>query len=124
MSQADDLYTGDFDGFVSRRNALAKQLKADGDSDGADAVKALKKPSRGAWAINQVSAGKTKIRKDLLAAGAALRKAKGRDAVRKATEQERDAIDEARDAAQAIATKDGAKLSPAALEKVRETLHA
>ena len=73
MAQPDELYVGDFEGFVSRRDELAKGLRADGDSEAANRVRARKKPSRPAWAINQVSAGQPKLRDALLAAGAALR---------------------------------------------------
>lgn len=105
-SEERDLYVGDFDGFVARRNELAKHLRADGDPDEADRVKALRKPSRVAWAINQVSAEK-KQRDELLEAGAALRqaqeqllggKADGAD-LRKAGEREQAAVDMTLDAA-------------------------
>jgi hypothetical protein len=47
-----DLYRAPLDEFVSRRDALAKELRAAGDREGAAAIKALKKPSRAAWALN------------------------------------------------------------------------
>jgi len=43
---------GPFDTFVQRRDALAKQLRASKDAAGAAAVKALRKPSRIAWALD------------------------------------------------------------------------
>jgi hypothetical protein len=49
----DELYAAPFDEFVTRRDALAKQLRADGDRDAASEVKQLRKPSRAAWAVNQ-----------------------------------------------------------------------
>ena len=128
----DELYVGGFDDFVARRNELAKELRAKGDPEAADRVKALKKPSRGAWAINQVSAGEPKLRDALLAAGARLREAQeqlvageGDSAgLRDAGELERAAVGSALDAARAVCENAGAKLSPAALERVRKTLHA
>ena len=128
----DGLYAGDFDDFVTRRNELAKELRAEGDSDGADRVRALKKPSRGAWAINRVSADEPKLRDALLEAGAALRKAQekvvagsgDRAELREAGEREKAAVSTALDAAGAVSEKAGAKLSPAALERVSKTLHA
>ena len=127
-----DLYVGDFDDFVARRNALAKELRAGGDTEAAARVRALKKPSRGAWAVNQVSAGQAKLRDELLGAGAKLRKAQERlvagkgdtAALREAAQLEKAAVDAALDAACAVCEDAGAKLSPAALERVRKTLHA
>jgi hypothetical protein len=47
-----DLYRGPLGDFVSRRDLLAKELRSSGELDSAAAVKALKKPSRTAWALN------------------------------------------------------------------------
>jgi hypothetical protein len=51
----DDLYAADLSGFTRQRDDLVKQLKKDGDKDGAAAVKQLRKPSTVAWAVNQVA---------------------------------------------------------------------
>ncbi len=51
----DDLFVGELGDFVRRRDELAKQLKKDGDKEAAGAVKALRKPSAVAWAINHVA---------------------------------------------------------------------
>jgi chromosome segregation ATPase len=128
----DDLYLGDFEGFVARRDALAKKLRGDGDADAAERVRALKKPARTAWAVNQFSAHGEKLRKELLSAGSALRDAQeqlvagdaGRDPLKKARDQERSAVSGALEAIQALADKAGAELSPAAADRVRHTLHA
>ena len=125
----DDLYAGDFDGFVGRRDALAKKLRADGDREGADAVKALKKPNQPAWALNQLG---TKQRDRLLKAGQALREAQEQvvagdadpDDLREATDAERTAVSEALGAATALAEKEGTALSEQAGERARQTLHA
>ncbi len=42
----DELYLGDFAGFVGRRNALAKRLRAEGDEHGATRSPAHASPSR------------------------------------------------------------------------------
>lgn len=127
MTRPDEtkLYQGDFEGFVARRDALARKLREGGDGEAADRVRALKKPSRVAWALNQLSG---KPRKQLLDAGAALRKAqerlvagKGdRADLRTAAEREQAAVANALEAV----GKAGAKLSAAAEEKARQTLHA
>jgi len=132
MAQLDELYVGDFEGFVSRRNEMAKRLRAEGDSEAADRVRALRKPSRPAWAINQVSAHQAKLRDELLGAGAALRqaqeqlvagKAKGAE-LRVASDQEQTAVSAVLDAVAAFSGEAGARLSPAAVERARQTLHA
>lgn len=41
--------------FVIARDALVKELKATGDKDGAAEVKALRRPTVAAWAVNQVA---------------------------------------------------------------------
>jgi hypothetical protein len=51
----DELFVGPLDEFVKRRDALVKELKTAGDKDTAAAVKALRKPSTAAWAVNQVA---------------------------------------------------------------------
>lgn len=128
----DAVYLGDFEGFVTRRDALAKQLRADGDGDAADAVKALKKPSRTAWAVNQFAAHGAKARDELLKAGAQLREASeglvsgeaDREAMIKARDRERAAVGSALEAIAALADDAGQALNSAATERVRHTLHA
>src|SRR5262245_13184858 len=46
------VYRGPLEEFVSRRDALAKQLRASGRREDADAMKALRKPSRVAWTLD------------------------------------------------------------------------
>lgn len=50
----DRLYQLPLGEFIGARNALAAERKQAGDKDGAAAVKALGKPSVGAWAVNQL----------------------------------------------------------------------
>ena len=128
----DAVYLGDFEGFVARRDALAKQLRADGDGAAAGAVKALKKPSRTAWAVNQFAAHGAKARDELLKAGAQLREVSeglvsgeaDREAMIKARDRERAAVGSALEAITALAGDAGQALNSAATERVRHTLHA
>jgi hypothetical protein len=46
------VYVGPLEGFVGRRDALTKQLRAAGRREDANTVKALRKPARMAWALN------------------------------------------------------------------------
>jgi hypothetical protein len=128
----DQIYRGDFDGFIRRRDELAKHLKAQGGAEAASRIRALKKPSRGAWVVNQLSLRESGLRDELLQAGAALREAHERvltgegdhSDLRAASEKERAAVARAYEAAGSLAEEDGARLSPAAGERVRQTLHA
>src|SRR5918999_75986 len=113
----DELYLGDFDEFVGKRDALARELRAQGDADAAERVRALKKPSRAAWAVNRLGG---RERDQLLEAAGELRRvqervlageAEGAD-LRAVSERERAAVD---GALEAVARD--AQLSPAALKR-------
>ena len=62
------LYRGPLDDFVRARQALAKRLKDAGDSRDAE-VRELRKPSRSAWAINQLFAREPREMAALVGAG-------------------------------------------------------
>ena len=124
LDEADELYGLPLEEFTAARDALAKRLRGEKRREDADAVKALKRPSVAAGAINL--AVREHGADDLLAAGEELRAAHGAlldgsgdaAAVREATARERDAV---REFAQ-LALGDDA--SAATEEKVRATLHA
>ena len=124
LDEADDLYGLPLDEFTAARDALAKRLRGEKRREDADAVKALKRPSVAAGAINL--AVREHGADDLLAAGEELRAAHAAlldgsgdaAAVREATAREREAVREfAR-----LALGDDA--SSATEDKVRATLHA
>ena len=48
------VYRGPLDGFVSRRDALVKELRATKRREDAERVKALRKPSRTAWVLDSI----------------------------------------------------------------------
>src|SRR3954451_15499756 len=129
---ADDLYGRPLDAFVPERDALAKPLRADGDRAAADAVKALRKPSVAAWAVNQAVRSQPKAARTLWDAGDALIQAQEEllggsgdaAALRAAVEGERTAVDALVEAARGLLTSEGRDLGDATLERVRETLHA
>ena len=122
------LYGLPLDEFTSARNALAKELRAEGDRDAAESVRALRKPSRAAWAVNQLVRSEPELLEALLGAGGELRQAhrqaasgRGAEQLRGAAEAERTAVDRlmarARDA---LGEAPGATLADA----MRNTLHA
>jgi hypothetical protein len=63
------------DGFIAARDDLVKRLREEGRSDDATAVKALRKPSVAAWALNQLAERDPEGIRALLDAGAELRAA-------------------------------------------------
>ena len=48
------VYRGPLEEFVTRRDALVKQLRAAKQREDADRVKALRKPSRTAWVLDNI----------------------------------------------------------------------
>jgi hypothetical protein len=118
----DALYGADLEDFVGERDALAKRLRADGDKEGAAAVKKLPKPTRAAWAVNRLARERPDEVRALVDAGEALAGAQeqlldGADAavLRGAAEAARALVD----ALAAQAPVDGPSK-----DKVRATLHA
>ena len=71
----EDLYGLPLDEFTSARDTLAKELKAAGRQDEAAEVKALRKPSVAAWALNRAARDHPDAVEALRAAGADLREA-------------------------------------------------
>jgi hypothetical protein len=128
----DDLYGVALDRFVPERTEFAKALRKEGRREDAAEVAALRKPSVAAWAVNQLIRTQGRSVKDLFGAGDALRRAheqaaSGRgdaQALRKATQDERAAVDTLMEAARGLLTSDGHELSPTVIDRVAETLRA
>jgi hypothetical protein len=128
-SEIDRLYGLPLDEFVAQRDALAKSVRAQ-DREAAAGVKALRKPTAGAWALNQAVRRRHKETQALLEAGERLRAAHasllsggGREELRAAMEDQRTLTAALADCAEAIASETG-KSGPALKERVRSTLHA
>jgi DNA repair exonuclease SbcCD ATPase subunit len=95
----DELYEADPTEFVATRDRLAKELRADGRRDEASALKARRRPSVAAWALNQVARHHPAAISDLLDAFERARTAqdealagKGHDALRAALADRRSAL--------------------------------
>src|SRR5947207_15901983 len=67
--EIDKLYGLSPEEFTAARDGLAKELKAAGDQSGATSVKALRRPTVAAWAVNQVVRREPKGADGLLEAG-------------------------------------------------------
>ena len=123
-----DLYARPLEEFTAARDALAKQLRADGQADAAAWAKGLRKPSVAAWTVNQI-AGREGSRvaelRDVAADLARLQEelVKGeadREQLQAAQQRERQLVAELVAAAEDVSPAAGA----ATVDKVRETLHA
>lgn len=51
----DHLFSVPLDQFVQERNALARRLRSEGESESAEEVSAVRKPTISAWLVNQVA---------------------------------------------------------------------
>jgi hypothetical protein len=129
-AEIDRLYGLPLDEFVAQRDAVAKRLRADGERDAAAAVKALRKPTAGAWALNQAVRRRSAETQALLGAGERLRAAHAgllsggdRNELRAAMDEQRRLSGVLADCAEAIASETG-RSGPALRERVRSTLHA
>lgn len=71
----DALFAGSADEFIAARDALVKALKAEGDKETAAEVKALRRPTVAAWAVNQVARKAKKDVAELVQIGDRLRDA-------------------------------------------------
>jgi hypothetical protein len=127
---ADELYGLPPGEFTRARDARVKEVRADGDREAAEAIKALRKPTVAAWALNQLTRRRSKDLDRLLKAGEQLRAAQedllgggDRSAFQKAAAKERELVAELSADAAALASEAGQSGS-GLQEKVAETLHA
>ncbi|HEY2596260.1 MAG TPA: hypothetical protein VGK33_20400, partial [Chloroflexota bacterium] len=117
--------------FTSARDALSKEFRGDGDRELANEVKALRKASVTAWAVNCVR-NRDPARIDaLLEAGASLRAAQeqvmgsgDRSVLRDASARERELVEVLVDAATAELEASGHAATAAIRGRVFGTLHA
>ena len=127
----DALYREPPDGFVSGRNALAKELRESGDREAAEEVKALRRPSVAAWLLNRVSLERPKdiarfadaterlqsAQSEALAGGSA-------NKLREAAADEREQIERLVEAARELASGTDAKVNERHYEQLADTLRA
>ncbi|HWN42304.1 MAG TPA: hypothetical protein VNW71_08780 [Thermoanaerobaculia bacterium] len=117
--------------FTAARNALAKQLRKDGDKEGAEEVASLPKPTVSAWAVNHLFTTDSERMEELLASGERARKAlhsilSGGDpgALRDAIQEARDLANELRDSAAGAVAEETRKPGPAVVERIATNLQS
>jgi hypothetical protein len=127
---ADRLFALPLEEFTAARNALAKELGRAQDRDGAAAVKAMRRPSLTAWALNQVSRDRPHDIERLLEASDQLRAAQ-RDALegdptllRDARHAFQDEVERVLSAAARVLTDAGKAVGPAQLDRLSATVKA
>ena len=123
----DRLCAAPLDGFVALRRELAVTLKAAGDPASSRVVAAMAKPSRTAWALNQVARKRPDLVKGALdgyaSAQAAQKDGEG-EAMRASARRYRDRVADVIDAASEFVREDGSELGPAQGRRMGATLQA
>jgi hypothetical protein len=132
---AHELYGLPLEDFTKARDEQARRLRKDGRRGEAEAVKALRKPTVPAWALNQLARRRPDDIRQLLATGARMREGQAallaggdRSSLQRASAEERRLVAELTRAATEIlgeeAGKAGGKAAETAGERIRSTLHA
>jgi hypothetical protein len=125
------LYAGPLEGFIAERNALASRLKKEKDSAAAEEVKALRKPTPSAWAVNQLFQHEPAKMDELLGAGERAREALqeaitsgGAESLRGAIQEARGLIEDLRQRALALLSEGGRSANPAMGERIGTNLQS
>lgn len=129
--ELDRLYGLPLAEFTGARNELASELVKAGNREAADEVKALRKPSLSAWAVNQLARKERLQVRSLMTAAERLRNAQAmllrggsRDEVQEAVQRHREVIGALLDSAKEVLRSAGHPATDATLERIRETLTA
>lgn len=130
-SEIQRLYGLPFGEFTAARNALAKDLRKQGDKESSEEVASLPKPTVSAWAVNHLFTTDSERMEELLASGERARKALrailgGGDpgALRDAIQEARDLANELRDSAAEVLAQESRKPGPAIVERIATNLQS
>jgi hypothetical protein len=117
--------------FVAERDALAKQLRASGDTEGAAAVARLRRPTVAAWALDQLARRKPDEIAELVALGEELQRAQrralsgvGADELRELGTRRRRVVEQLARESERILHEAGRPPSPAVHQAITNTLEA
>ncbi len=113
--------------FTGTRNQWAKQTKADGDTELATQVSALRKPSVAAWVVNMMMRHQGEQMTQVLELGASLRQAQADldgEALRELTRQRRQLTTAVTRQGRELAGELGTRITETVADQVQGTLHA
>lgn len=122
-AELDRLFALPLGEFVDARSALAARLKASRDKEGSARIKALKRPSPAAWAVNQLRFRAPDVLDALLAAGDELRSASPAG-FREAMQTRKNVLAAARRRAGELLEAAGQAASSQTMQRVASTLEA
>jgi hypothetical protein len=122
----DRLYAVPLEEFLALRKQLAGELRSSGDITASKAIAAAPKPTRTAWALNQVSRRQPELPRALLRArDLAFSPARGdADGVRKASRDYRERLNDIVRAARQLMVEGGLELNAIQTRRMTETLQA
>ena len=120
QADLDRLYSLPLDEFTAARNEIAKNA----DGNDAKAIKSLKKPSVGAWAINQLARKHSDALRELLDVREELERASSPGALRELSNKRRALVARLTKSAKSILEEGGHGSSQTTLEKVSQGLLA
>lgn len=126
-SAADELYGQPLSDFVPARTRLEKDARTNGDRPLAAAIRALRKPSQAAWAVNQIVRQNPELLDDILHLGDDLRTAQeGGDTLglRRLAARRHDLFAALRRRAEELVADDGRQLGTAAALALERTVGA
>lgn len=120
----DGLYALPLEEFTSERNALAKRLKASGDTDAAAAVKTSAKPTLAAWAVNQLARSEADLMQELVSLQDRLASTASAKELRELTHKRRDLVTRLKSAAAGVLSNAGHGGGSSILQQISQTLLA
>ena len=121
---AEDLYAVPLDDFTSARDELAARLKEAGESDSAKAVKALRKPTLPAWAVNQLARRESETLHRLMELRDELTETSGPEEIRRLAGERKSATASLLRRAEEILSDAGHSAGASTLDAVAKTLQA
>lgn len=124
---AEELYGLVPDDFTAARTRAEKAARSAGDRELAAAVKALRRPSLPAWALNQLVRQRGELVGQVVELGESLREAQSLlrgDALRELARQRRQLVSAVTAQVREVAREHGHRLSDAAARQVEESLQA
>jgi hypothetical protein len=127
--ELDALYQLPLDRFTATRNELAKRLRAEGQGEAAQQVKALRKPTAAVWLVNRLAREDELDIQRLLKAGESMTKTQARvahgqspEGFLEARREEQRALERLARAARKLADREG--VGSSAIDRATQTLRA